>query len=873
MHKKSESKMRIERIIELGIMIALILTSLNITNAQVIATSILEINQDLDNWTGAYVEISGIFISTGEVVELWINSREPAENHRFNWDLHVVLADSGAMPANPQDNQGDSVKVTGYVEKYFFDYPPVGDAWIGRIKINSLTVLKDGTEQKSFVPDYPFYSKAAGCDSCKFAILVSGYNYDDYWNDLLMKYEYKKNNEKLCPENIVVLFKGGSKNTGQIANGTTGTGGELTSGGVFDCNRGNLDKAFDYIKKKMKDNKCQPAEFQFHSTGHGSGYHTEETQNGRTEASGFAGGMLDTNGDEKNKINENDLKFSYRGEYDLDGDGKKDIKIDRINNPNPPPTKIIRVRQDKNNDGTWETTIGTDTNEDGRVDKDDTNWSAPDLNKNNTVDDVGWDDVLQLGGGNKITDDELRGKIKDLIDNTGLSHENSRAELSQCFSGSFLDDLQDVSTEACSACKPGEVSLSKRGTTGYNFYQKYFIDGLKSGKSWYTAHHNAVDSLKTKNIDEDPQYQETYQMTFVKYCQWHYVSICPGKTMTFKFPKDPKRCFNCTVYEMNEMDWLIFKHKTWNFNSGKTRTFVNNTNMPKLLLIHNDDYYIRTHGALNKTEQAYPPYTVSYALCLSEQGDETTPDNGNEWGGFSLGGDDDMDMEFGEITTSKATYDDFLFNDILKAPNGMSPTKVTNYTITHTISEWNSYWTDLGLVLGIATVTIPGKLIVQSTATGFKDTLDIQYPGEKMVTIGGVQQAGVFDLNFQIIGNTEFTFDNIGVPSLVPIIPSSVKDNNNTPGQFNLNQNYPNPFNTGTTIGFQVPKTSRVRVHIYNVLGKRVCTLTDKQYNKGFHNLHWDGRNNHGHDVSSGIYLIQLQAEKFTQVKRMCLIR
>lgn len=93
------------------------------------------------------------------------------------------------------------------------------------------------------------------------------------------------------------------------------------------------------------------------------------------------------------------------------------------------------------------------------------------------------------------------------------------------------------------------------------------------------------------------------------------------------------------------------------------------------------------------------------------------------------------------------------------------------------------------------------------------------------------------------------------------------------PEGFVLEQNYPNPFNPETEIRFQLPEANHVVVIIFNLLGQEIRTLADKQYEAGFHALPWDGKANNGNLVASGIYLYQLQAGSFSQVKKMTLLR
>ncbi len=93
------------------------------------------------------------------------------------------------------------------------------------------------------------------------------------------------------------------------------------------------------------------------------------------------------------------------------------------------------------------------------------------------------------------------------------------------------------------------------------------------------------------------------------------------------------------------------------------------------------------------------------------------------------------------------------------------------------------------------------------------------------------------------------------------------------PDEFIVHQNFPNPFNPETEIRFALTRDSHVVINIYNTLGQQIGTLIDTQYAAGFHSMRWDGKDRNGRPVSSGVYLCQIQAGAFSQVKKMSLIR
>ena len=88
-----------------------------------------------------------------------------------------------------------------------------------------------------------------------------------------------------------------------------------------------------------------------------------------------------------------------------------------------------------------------------------------------------------------------------------------------------------------------------------------------------------------------------------------------------------------------------------------------------------------------------------------------------------------------------------------------------------------------------------------------------------------------------------------------------------------LAQNYPNPFNPETTIEYTLRGRSHVTIRIYNVAGQLLRTLVNDARAAGPHQVLWDGRNNAGQRVSSGVYFYKLQANDFAQTKKMVLLK
>ncbi len=94
------------------------------------------------------------------------------------------------------------------------------------------------------------------------------------------------------------------------------------------------------------------------------------------------------------------------------------------------------------------------------------------------------------------------------------------------------------------------------------------------------------------------------------------------------------------------------------------------------------------------------------------------------------------------------------------------------------------------------------------------------------------------------------------------------------PTEFSLGQNYPNPFNPSTTISFGLPMAAPVTLEIYSILGAKVRTLiSGSMMSAAYHNVAWDGKNDAGSQVTSGMYLYRIVADKHVSTMKMLLMK
>lgn len=104
-------------------------------------------------------------------------------------------------------------------------------------------------------------------------------------------------------------------------------------------------------------------------------------------------------------------------------------------------------------------------------------------------------------------------------------------------------------------------------------------------------------------------------------------------------------------------------------------------------------------------------------------------------------------------------------------------------------------------------------------------------------------------------------------------LSTEVEDFAVVPSSYRLLNNYPNPFNPTTKITFEIPQSENVSLKIYNINGELIRTVINENLPAGHFEKVWDGKNDFGREVSSGIYFYRLTAGKFDRSARMMLMK
>lgn len=213
-------------------------------------------------------------------------------------------------------------------------------------------------------------------------------------------------------------------------------------------------------------------------------------------------------------------------------------------------------------------------------------------------------------------------------------------------------------------------------------------------------------------------------------------------------------------------------------------------------------------------------------------------------------------------------------------------------------TTWTVLWADSSLrntPLSVNAGVLGGQFVVAGANTVDRGSLDTLYTDLNVYQPSGIK-LGTWRRDTASVQNFHFLdIDNDGVTNLVaPIISHLIPDHlavyeysgtldvtepsDILPEEFELAQNYPNPFNPATTFTVTIPVQSYVRVVVYDLLGREIKRILDETCPPSQQTLHWNGDDNQGNPVSTGVYFIRMVAsssiaKNFAQTRKVVLIR
>ncbi len=208
--------------------------------------------------------------------------------------------------------------------------------------------------------------------------------------------------------------------------------------------------------------------------------------------------------------------------------------------------------------------------------------------------------------------------------------------------------------------------------------------------------------------------------------------------------------------------------------------------------------------------------------------------------------------------------------------NTTTATLLSDYNDISTVSGRIGFLTVAQISLANWQTASAGDANSKTDTVVFVSSTDLHLAG---ASLGNSNLAGTTGLGIttDIDGDTRSaTLPYMGADESItkPLKATGVNSvHNGLPTAYELGNNYPNPFNPTTQIRFALPQQSMAKLAVYDMLGREVCTLVDGMMNAGYFETTWNGKNNNGARVSSGMYMYRIEAGSFAASKKMLLLK
>lgn len=224
----------------------------------------------------------------------------------------------------------------------------------------------------------------------------------------------------------------------------------------------------------------------------------------------------------------------------------------------------------------------------------------------------------------------------------------------------------------------------------------------------------------------------------------------------------------------------------------------------------------------------------------------------------------------------ESAFDDIDHSDtpmLPKIENGISAALLLNENEN---KKYSSDFRSIDEINGIWDLQILSEQDFPNIELKVKDVISL--PDEVSMAILDVQKrmvlTNVFSrkINFDKIGALEYEFkvvvgESEYVEQMIKNLLEVIPDN------FTLSKNYPNPFNPRTNLDFSIPKRSNVALRIFNMMGQEVVTLINEKKSYGNYSVSWNGLDNKGLNVASGVYFAELRTRNVRRITKMLLLK
>ena len=299
----------------------------------------------------------------------------------------------------------------------------------------------------------------------------------------------------------------------------------------------------------------------------------------------------------------------------------------------------------------------------------------------------------------------------------------------------------------------------------------------------------------------------------------------------------------------------------WNFGDGTTsnqmaatHAYTRTGNFTYTLTVtDNRNATAQAQGQIIVTDTNQPP--VARAQVSKSQAQVNEPI------GFDGSGSSDSDgqiIQYTWVFGDGATSNESITSHAYTQPGNYG------YTLIVLDNQGAPGQTSGQLVITSAT---PSRLSVSPTSGTIP-------PGGNQVIAVTFNAQGLAEGDYQGALNVVSNGGNRTLPVSIRVAAtSSVEGGTDRPATFRLKPNFPNPFNPETVIIYEVPVSSPVKLSIYDLRGQLIRRLLQGEQAPGFHQVSWDGRDDAGQPVASGIYLYRLEADNFHATRKLNLLR
>ncbi|MHB9027161.1 MAG: two-component regulator propeller domain-containing protein [Candidatus Latescibacterota bacterium] len=299
------------------------------------------------------------------------------------------------------------------------------------------------------------------------------------------------------------------------------------------------------------------------------------------------------------------------------------------------------------------------------------------------------------------------------------------------------------------------------------------------------------------------------------------------------------------------------------------------------ILIHPDCMYCvgTEDGVCRYSQDSWGLYTTKNGLADNQVRQLASQPDGTVW--FATAGG--VTRFHNDVWQSYTTADGLPNNDVTSVAVGNDGAVWAGTSagiVRLNGSSWTSFTTKDGLPDNriLSLVVAPDKSVWAGTASGIFRFSGVSWSavGETGAPSGAIRSLAIDSEGRLWAGADDglFRFDGVSWSSInITPLPTGVESGKSHPAGFLSIGNFPNPFNPGTIIEFTIQETAKTEVSIYNAAGQKINTLVAGTMSAGRHSFVWDGRDEGGLAVASGVYMAVIRTEKARAMHRMLLVR